>query len=110
MKLCKVHLPDCSKAISFVKKYGGHAGTWLGKGIMIGVVWACMAIAVAIAFVAMFAVKALLGICSAFVDVMKIAGRFIKGGIDGLSDGDNDSRQSESSDSDFGKLFWRRSA
>ena len=110
MKLCKVHFPDCSKGLSFVKKYGGVAGAWFGKGVGFGGGWACVAIALACVFAGMFAFKALVAICTALVDVMKIAGRFIKSGIDGLSDGENKARQSEIETPNFGGRVWRRSA
>lgn len=110
MKFCKVHLPDGSKAFSFVKKYGGIGGTWLGMGIGFAIGWSGIVIAVACVFAGIFAFKALVAMCMALVDVMKIAGRFIKSGMDGLSDGENMARQPEIDTPNFGGRAWRRSA
>ena len=110
MKLCKVHLPDCSKAISRAKAYGGIGGTWLGKGVGFGGGWACVVIAVVGVFFLMFLYKSLVGICLAVSSVAMTAGRFVKGGIDCLSDAAIGVRQPEIPSSDFDDRDWRRSA
>lgn len=109
MKLCKVHLPDCSKAISLVKSYS-WIGTWVGWGLVFGGGWALFGLAVVGVFVLMFVYKSVVGMCMALSSVVMTAGRFVKGGIDGLSDAAIGVRRPEIPSSDYDDRDWRRSA